>query len=204
MGLRRGVPVRRAHRAPRRRRDPVLGRARHVELAEHRRAASPTRSKTAATRPRPRSRTAASGFLNTDWGDRGHLQQLPISDPGLRVRRGGVVVPRDQPRPRPRRRAQRARVRRPDRRARGRAARDRRRAPARDPADPEPLDPRDAPLLPADPRRARHHEGHHRRRARRGRRLPAHGRRGAIDRRPPPPRRCRAPRSTRCTGPSTC
>jgi hexosaminidase len=23
------------------------------------------------------------GFLNTDWGDRGHLQQLPISDPGL-------------------------------------------------------------------------------------------------------------------------
>jgi hypothetical protein len=24
-----------------------------------------------------------SGFLNTDWGDRGHLQQLPISDPGL-------------------------------------------------------------------------------------------------------------------------
>jgi hexosaminidase len=23
------------------------------------------------------------GFLNTDWGDRGHLQQLPISDPGF-------------------------------------------------------------------------------------------------------------------------
>jgi hypothetical protein len=23
------------------------------------------------------------GYLNTDWGDRGHLQQLPISDPGL-------------------------------------------------------------------------------------------------------------------------
>ena len=25
----------------------------------------------------------AAGFLNTDWGDRGHLQQLPISEPGL-------------------------------------------------------------------------------------------------------------------------
>jgi hexosaminidase len=24
-----------------------------------------------------------AGFLNTDWGDRGHLQQLPISDPGF-------------------------------------------------------------------------------------------------------------------------
>jgi hypothetical protein len=24
-----------------------------------------------------------AGFLNTDWGDGGHLQQLPISDPGL-------------------------------------------------------------------------------------------------------------------------
>lgn len=24
-----------------------------------------------------------SGFLNTDWGDQGHLQQLPISEPGL-------------------------------------------------------------------------------------------------------------------------
>src|ERR1700682_1888487 len=23
------------------------------------------------------------GYLNTDWGDRGHLQQLPISDPGF-------------------------------------------------------------------------------------------------------------------------
>jgi hexosaminidase len=23
------------------------------------------------------------GFLNTDWGDRGHIQQLPVSDPGL-------------------------------------------------------------------------------------------------------------------------
>jgi hypothetical protein len=23
------------------------------------------------------------GFLNTDWGDRGHLQQLPVSDPGF-------------------------------------------------------------------------------------------------------------------------
>jgi len=25
----------------------------------------------------------ATGFLNTDWGDQGHLQQLPISEPGL-------------------------------------------------------------------------------------------------------------------------
>jgi hypothetical protein len=25
----------------------------------------------------------ASGFLNTDWGDHGHLQYLPISDPGF-------------------------------------------------------------------------------------------------------------------------
>ena len=25
----------------------------------------------------------ATGFLNTDWGDQGHLQQLPISDPGF-------------------------------------------------------------------------------------------------------------------------
>jgi hypothetical protein len=25
----------------------------------------------------------ARGFLNTDWGDQGHLQQLPISEPGL-------------------------------------------------------------------------------------------------------------------------
>jgi len=24
-----------------------------------------------------------TGYLNTDWGDRGHLQQLPISDPGF-------------------------------------------------------------------------------------------------------------------------
>jgi hexosaminidase len=24
-----------------------------------------------------------AGFLNTDWGDRGHLQQLPVSDPGF-------------------------------------------------------------------------------------------------------------------------
>jgi hypothetical protein len=24
-----------------------------------------------------------AGFLNTDWGDRGHLQQLPVSEPGL-------------------------------------------------------------------------------------------------------------------------
>lgn len=24
-----------------------------------------------------------AGYLNTDWGDRGHLQQLPISDPGF-------------------------------------------------------------------------------------------------------------------------
>src|SRR5207248_5835689 len=24
-----------------------------------------------------------SGYLNTDWGDQGHLQQLPISDPGF-------------------------------------------------------------------------------------------------------------------------
>ncbi|MEY2454107.1 MAG: hexosaminidase [Acidimicrobiaceae bacterium] len=25
----------------------------------------------------------ATGYLNTDWGDQGHLQQLPISDPGF-------------------------------------------------------------------------------------------------------------------------
>jgi hypothetical protein len=25
----------------------------------------------------------ATGYLNTDWGDQGHLQQLPISEPGL-------------------------------------------------------------------------------------------------------------------------
>jgi hypothetical protein len=25
----------------------------------------------------------ATGFLNTDWGDQGHLQQLPISEPGF-------------------------------------------------------------------------------------------------------------------------
>src|SRR5258705_12390861 len=25
----------------------------------------------------------ATGFLNTDWGDNGHLQKLPISEPGL-------------------------------------------------------------------------------------------------------------------------
>ena len=36
------------------------------------------------------------GFLNTDWGDRGHLQQLAGQRPGLRVRRRGVVVPRGQ------------------------------------------------------------------------------------------------------------
>ncbi|GAC1380830.1 MAG: hypothetical protein NVSMB4_09590 [Acidimicrobiales bacterium] len=28
-------------------------------------------------------RHGGAGFLNTDWGDQGHLQQLPISDPGL-------------------------------------------------------------------------------------------------------------------------
>src|SRR5207248_10051796 len=25
----------------------------------------------------------ASGFLNTDWGDMGHLQYLPVSEPGF-------------------------------------------------------------------------------------------------------------------------
>jgi hypothetical protein len=25
----------------------------------------------------------ATGYLNTDWGDRGHLQQVPVSDPGF-------------------------------------------------------------------------------------------------------------------------
>jgi hypothetical protein len=27
--------------------------------------------------------SAGTGLLNTDWGDRGHLQQLPVSDPGF-------------------------------------------------------------------------------------------------------------------------
>ena len=85
---------------------------------------------------------------------------------GLRVRRGRVVVPRHQHRHRSRRGVERPRVRRSDRRTRGRAPHDRRRAPRGHTADPEPLDPRDAPVLPADPRRPRHHEGHHRRRAR--------------------------------------
>src|SRR5262249_19780295 len=26
-----------------------------------------------------------AGFLNTDWGDRGHLQQWPVSDPGFAI-----------------------------------------------------------------------------------------------------------------------
>lgn len=28
-------------------------------------------------------RHGGAGYLNTDWGDQGHLQQLPVSDPGL-------------------------------------------------------------------------------------------------------------------------
>ena len=32
--------------------------------------------------------------LNTDWGDQGHLQYLPISEPGSGVRRRGLVVSR--------------------------------------------------------------------------------------------------------------
>ncbi len=32
----------------------------------------------------------ALGFLNTDWGDRGHLQQWPVSDPGFAY---GAAVP---------------------------------------------------------------------------------------------------------------
>ena len=48
-----------------------------------------------------------AGFLNTDWGDLGHLQYLPISDPGLAYGAAVVVVPRDEPRPRPRRRVER-------------------------------------------------------------------------------------------------
>ncbi len=33
--------------------------------------------------PPPRWPTEGSGYLNTDWGDMGHLQQSVISEPGL-------------------------------------------------------------------------------------------------------------------------
>ena len=62
---------------------PVLGRAGHVGVAEHRRAASPTRSTNCRDAVEAALANGGTGFLNTDWGDRGHLQQLPISEPGL-------------------------------------------------------------------------------------------------------------------------
>ena len=55
-----GVSVRRAHRAARRRRHPVLGRARHVELAQHRRARHQRGRELPGRGARPRSPTAES------------------------------------------------------------------------------------------------------------------------------------------------
>ena len=111
-------PVRRAHRHARRGRHSLLGGARYLELVEHRRARHQRGRQLPRSRWRPRSRTAGHGFLNTDWGDHGHLQQLPISDPGFAY--GAAVswcleanADIDLAA-----RAQRARVRRPDRRAR--------------------------------------------------------------------------------------
>ena len=168
VGLRRRIPVRRTRGDARRRGRAVLGRAgqRPVWLSIGGRITN------AIENCRNAARAALDhggrGLLNTDWGDRGHLQQLPISDPGFAFGAAVSWCLDANTRPRPRRGLERARVRRPDRRSRRCVADDRRRAPVRHTADPEPLDPRDAFVLPADPRRPRHHEGHHRRRARRG------------------------------------
>ena len=142
------------------------------------------------------------GFLNTDWGDRGHLQQVPISDPGFAYGAAvawcldanadidlGAAL-------------ERARVRRPDRRARRRVAHDRRRAPLGHAADPEPLDPRDALVLPADPRRPRDQPRRHRRGARRGEARAGDGASRGRPRDPGAP--TRSSWSKKCAGRSTC
>ncbi len=61
----------------------VLGRPGDLELAEHPRPAHATPAPPAVG-PRPRRwPTGRPGYLNTDWGDNGHLQQWVISEPGL-------------------------------------------------------------------------------------------------------------------------
>ena len=69
----------------------VLRLPRHVQLEHASPGAPTTRSATCATRRRTASSTARSAVLNTDWGDNGHWQPLPVSDLGLCLRRGAVV-----------------------------------------------------------------------------------------------------------------
>ena len=162
----------------------------------------------------------ATGYLNTDWGDQGHLQQPDHQRAGAGLRRRRVLVPRGQRRPRPRRRPERARLRRRHRGAGRGGAGPGRRPPAGHAAVPQHVDPGHEPLLPPAPGRTRPDRGHHGRGADGGggvlRRRPhvpgtgparAHGHAGpgrpgrlqhrpggpARPRRPGPPRDRRAP-----------
>ena len=129
-----------------------------------------------------------SGYLNTDWGDLGHLQQPVISEPGTRLRRRRLVVPRRERGSRSGSGAQHARLRRRHRRPGRCRARPRRCPSPRHAAVPQHVGAGHEPLLPAAPRRPRPHRGAHVSGARRGRRVP--GRRT---------RRCRGPGPTAAT-----
>ena len=112
VGLRRRAPVGGASRRVRGARASRCGSRPGRRAGSRSSAAPPTCAPTAPRRSTPRVAHGAGGMLNTDWGDNGHLQYLPISDPGLAY---GAAVggARRRTGPRSRRRAVDALLRRP-------------------------------------------------------------------------------------------